>query len=128
MTSVVLGGSFVVQCVVIKLLQCRCPMHAGAVARLGRKKAIYQICQQEDIIILEDDPYYYLQFRTGPGAQPPLITRPRLMQPRRSIARSSLRAWPNLLALVLGVQLRVSDWTPRFKSTDHAQQLNVNLF
>lgn len=43
----------------------------GAVASLGRKKAIYQICQQEDIIILEDDPYYYLQFRTGSGAQLP---------------------------------------------------------
>ncbi|KAK9864365.1 hypothetical protein WJX84_001908 [Apatococcus fuscideae] len=44
----------------------------GAVSGLDRKKAIYQICQEEDIIILEDDPYYYLQFSTGPGEQPGL--------------------------------------------------------
>ncbi|KAK9863759.1 hypothetical protein WJX84_010441 [Apatococcus fuscideae] len=44
----------------------------GAIASLERKKAVYQICQQEDIIILEDDPYYYLQFSTGPGEQPGL--------------------------------------------------------
>lgn len=33
----------------------------GASVTLERKKQIYSICQKYDIIILEDDPYYYLQ-------------------------------------------------------------------
>ncbi|CAO3619078.1 unnamed protein product [Cunninghamella echinulata] len=35
----------------------------GASVTLERKKQIYSICQKFDILILEDDPYYYLQFR-----------------------------------------------------------------
>ncbi|CAO3597940.1 unnamed protein product [Absidia cylindrospora] len=34
----------------------------GVSAPYERKKAIYAICQKYDILILEDDPYYYLQF------------------------------------------------------------------
>lgn len=33
----------------------------GVTVSLERKKAIYSICQEYDIIILDDDPYYYLQ-------------------------------------------------------------------
>ena len=44
----------------------------GATAGAERRRAIYQICQQHDIIILEDDPYYYLQFNAVPGDAPPL--------------------------------------------------------
>ena len=32
----------------------------GVTAPLDRKKEIYQVCQKHDVIILEDDPYYYL--------------------------------------------------------------------
>jgi kynurenine/2-aminoadipate aminotransferase len=34
----------------------------GATATLERKRAVYAICQKYDVIILEDDAYYYLQF------------------------------------------------------------------
>ncbi|RCH85795.1 hypothetical protein CU098_003180 [Rhizopus stolonifer] len=34
----------------------------GVTATLERKQAVYNICSKYDIMILEDDPYYYLQF------------------------------------------------------------------
>ncbi|KAJ8661436.1 hypothetical protein O0I10_002702 [Lichtheimia ornata] len=34
----------------------------GVSSTLDRKKRMYQVCQKYDIIIIEDDPYYYLQF------------------------------------------------------------------
>lgn len=34
----------------------------GATATLERKKAIYEICSKYDVLIIEDDAYYYLQF------------------------------------------------------------------
>lgn len=34
----------------------------GAVLTLERKKEIYEIAQQYDLLILEDDPYYFLQY------------------------------------------------------------------
>ncbi|KAF8607804.1 PLP-dependent transferase [Ceratobasidium sp. AG-I] len=34
----------------------------GAVMGAGRKQAIYDICVKYDVIIVEDDPYYFLQF------------------------------------------------------------------
>ncbi|CAO3657714.1 unnamed protein product [Umbelopsis ramanniana] len=34
----------------------------GVTVSLERKKAIYKICQEYDILIMEDDPYYFLQF------------------------------------------------------------------
>lgn len=34
----------------------------GATATLERKQAVYEICSKYDIVILEDDAYYYLQF------------------------------------------------------------------
>jgi aromatic amino acid aminotransferase I / 2-aminoadipate transaminase len=36
----------------------------GATLPLERKKAIYEICVQYDIVICEDDPYYFLQLPT----------------------------------------------------------------
>jgi DNA-binding transcriptional MocR family regulator len=35
---------------------------------ISRRKAIYALCQQYDILIIEDDPYWYLQF---PSSLPP---------------------------------------------------------
>lgn len=34
----------------------------GACTSLERKRQIYQICREYNLLILEDDPYYYLQF------------------------------------------------------------------
>lgn len=34
----------------------------GAVVPEDRRRAIYDICSEHDILILEDDPYYFLQF------------------------------------------------------------------
>ena len=34
----------------------------GAVLPLARKRAIYRLACQYDMLILEDDPYYYMQF------------------------------------------------------------------
>ncbi|KAI9243992.1 pyridoxal phosphate-dependent transferase [Sporodiniella umbellata] len=36
----------------------------GASASLQRKKDVYAICQKHDLLIFEDDPYYYLQFKS----------------------------------------------------------------
>ena len=43
----------------------------GMVTTLERKQKIYQICSEHDIIIIEDDPYYYLQYSLGTGQSPP---------------------------------------------------------
>ena len=43
---------------------------AGAITPLGRKREIYSICTDYNILILEDDPYYYLQFSTAHGGEP----------------------------------------------------------
>ena len=45
---------------------------AGMVTTLERKEKIYQICSEHDIVIIEDDPYYYLQYSLGAGW--PVIT------------------------------------------------------
>lgn len=37
----------------------------GVVTPLARRQQIYSICQKHDVIILEDDPYFYLQFSVG---------------------------------------------------------------
>lgn len=39
----------------------------GMVTTLERKQRIYQICSEHDIVIVEDDPYYYLQYSLGSG-------------------------------------------------------------
>ena len=44
---------------------------AGMVTTLERKQKIYQICSEHDIIIIEDDPYYYLQYSLGSGQSSP---------------------------------------------------------
>lgn len=31
---------------------------------------MYKLCQQYGVLILEDDPYFYLQFKRGPGGTP----------------------------------------------------------
>lgn len=40
----------------------------GMVTTLERKQRIYEICSEHDIIIIEDDPYFYLQYSLGSGA------------------------------------------------------------
>jgi kynurenine/2-aminoadipate aminotransferase len=44
----------------------------GCSYSLSRRKEIYAICQRYDIIIIEDDPYYYLQFNLDREEQPGL--------------------------------------------------------
>lgn len=39
--------------------------HSGATQTEDRKREIYAICQLWNIIIIEDDPYYYLQYAVG---------------------------------------------------------------
>ena len=38
------------------------PSTAGVTTPLGRKREIYNICQEYDVTIIEDDAYYYLQY------------------------------------------------------------------
>lgn len=38
---------------------------SGATQTLERKRQIYSICRQYNILIMEDDPYYYLQYTPG---------------------------------------------------------------
>lgn len=44
----------------------------GATQSLTRRKAVYKVAQKHDLIIIEDEPYYFLQMQpyTGPGAPP----------------------------------------------------------
>ena len=42
--------------------------NAGTVTGLDRKRELYAICCQYDVLIIEDDPYYYLQF--SPSGEP----------------------------------------------------------
>ena len=49
-------------------------MGAGAITPLGRRREIYGICREYNILILEDDPYYYLQFSTAHGGEPKGLT------------------------------------------------------
>lgn len=42
---------------------------AGLTVPIERKAEIYAICAEFDVIIVEDDPYWYLQF--GRSAPPP---------------------------------------------------------
>ena len=35
---------------------------AGLTVPIERKRELYAICSEYDVIIIEDDPYYYLQF------------------------------------------------------------------
>ncbi|KAJ2666993.1 hypothetical protein IW148_000412 [Coemansia sp. RSA 1199] len=41
----------------------------GATMSIGRKRAIYAVAQKHNLVIIEDDPYYYLQFEpyVAPG-------------------------------------------------------------
>lgn len=39
--------------------------NAGAVMPLQRKQEVYAVACEYDLLILEDDPYYILQFRNG---------------------------------------------------------------
>ena len=40
----------------------------GVVTPLHRRQQIYAVCQKHDIVILEDDPYFYLQFSASSTA------------------------------------------------------------
>jgi aromatic amino acid aminotransferase I len=44
----------------------------GSTQSLSRRKAIYKLAQKHDLILLEDEPYYFLQMQpyTGPDAEP----------------------------------------------------------
>lgn len=52
------------------LSQSHLSLSAGAITPLGRRREIYSICTDYNILILEDDPYYYLQFSTAHGGEP----------------------------------------------------------
>ena len=41
---------------------CNCPRLAGISIPLERRREIYAICRQHDMVIIEDDPYFYLQW------------------------------------------------------------------
>lgn len=43
------------------------PLCAGMVTSEERKREVYSIAQEYDLLIVEDDPYYVLQYREGVG-------------------------------------------------------------
>eukprot|EP00299_Pterocystis_sp_00344_P016788 c841_g1_i1.p1 GENE.c841_g1_i1~~c841_g1_i1.p1 ORF type:complete len:439 (+),score=98.77 c841_g1_i1:115-1317(+) len=43
---------------------------SGSSMTASRRAEVYQIAQRENLIILEDDPYYYLRFERAPGDDP----------------------------------------------------------
>lgn len=52
-------------CIFLWLHVFGCIFAAGVVTPLNRRRQIYSICRKHDVIILEDDPYFYLQFSVG---------------------------------------------------------------
>ncbi|OMJ15411.1 Aromatic amino acid aminotransferase, partial [Smittium culicis] len=38
----------------------------GATMSLGRRREFYKVCQKHNLIIIEDDPYYFIQFANAP--------------------------------------------------------------
>ena len=47
----------------------------GAVMTPERRQEIYEICSAYDVLILEDDPYYFMQFRDeGEGRVPSFLS------------------------------------------------------
>lgn len=41
----------------------------GGVLPMERRKELYRICQIFDVVIIEDDPYWYLQYPSAAGAE-----------------------------------------------------------
>ena len=63
-----LNETFLLPCR-LKACPCVCSLHPpGATQTPERKVQIYAICRRFGLLILEDDPYYYLQYTPG---QPP---------------------------------------------------------
>jgi DNA-binding transcriptional MocR family regulator len=67
----------------------------GVTVSLERKKAIYKICQEYDILIMEDDPYYFLQVRVSTNSVHNV--------PRQRNAICSFKFMTNLLRLYSSV-------------------------
>lgn len=42
----------------------------GCTILAERRHAVYRLCQRYGILLLEDDPYFFLQYPQGPGDQP----------------------------------------------------------
>jgi aromatic amino acid aminotransferase I / 2-aminoadipate transaminase len=49
----------------------------GATQSAERRKQIYKVCQKHDVIILEDEPYYFLQMQPYTGPDAPDVPLPR---------------------------------------------------
>lgn len=54
-------------CFMFNNRHCLAGAAPGMVTSLQRKQRIYEICSENDIVIIEDDPYYYLQYSLGSG-------------------------------------------------------------
>jgi aromatic amino acid aminotransferase I len=48
----------------------------GATSSAARRAAIYAVCQKHDIIIIEDEPYYFLQMQPYTGSSGPAVPPP----------------------------------------------------
>ncbi|KAH0564961.1 hypothetical protein GP486_001655 [Trichoglossum hirsutum] len=58
----------------------------GATLSMPRRKELYRLCQQYDVIIIEDDPYWHLQFPSVIGHD---IARRYSSEPREGATKSS---------------------------------------
>ena len=41
---------------------------AGCTVTAERRARVYRLCQRYGLLLVEDDPYFYLQYPGGPGA------------------------------------------------------------
>lgn len=48
----------------------------GATQSVERRKAVYKVAQKHDVIIVEDEPYYFLQMQPYTGADAPPVAPP----------------------------------------------------
>ncbi|KAJ3928171.1 MAG: pyridoxal phosphate-dependent transferase [Lentinula lateritia] len=83
----------------------------GATLTLERKKAIYKICVEYDIIICEDDPYYFLQF-------PPYVLQSQRTQEESRTASSDIPIEHPNSSSELDGQAYVDSLIPTFLSLD----------
>jgi DNA-binding transcriptional MocR family regulator len=51
-----------------------CQNPTGSTLSMQRKRDIYAICQHHNIVILEDDPYVFLQFSNDCGTFPGMLS------------------------------------------------------
>lgn len=79
----------------------------GCLLSIKRRKEIYELCCKYDIIVVEDDPYWYLQFPSAAvqEAQSRGIATPRTMEAHKPVKSSGFEFLDSLVPSYLSVDI-----------------------